>query len=41
MEIVRRWPIIPKIRFIDAFYDHPDVIKAYAAQSVGFDLGEL
>ena len=27
MQIVQKWPEIPKLRFIDSFYDHPKMIQ--------------
>ena len=31
MEYLRKWEIIPKITFISQFFEHPDFIKAFAA----------
>lgn len=30
MRVVNRWQIIPEIRFINSFYDHPGVIRGFA-----------
>lgn len=38
MEEVSQWSIIPQMRFIDTFYDMPEVITAYAAQAKHLDL---
>lgn len=40
MEVLGKWAIIPKVRLIDSFYDHPGVISAFAHQAEGFDIGD-
>ncbi len=30
MQVVQKWPEIPKLRFIDSFYDHPRMIQTIA-----------
>jgi ferrochelatase len=39
MEELKSWLIYPKISFIDAFFDHPMVVDAYAEQARGFEVG--
>ncbi len=31
MQVVQKWPEIPKLRFIDSFYDHPRMIRTIAS----------
>lgn len=38
MEELKPWQIYPKLSFVDTFFDHPDVIDAYAEQARPFDL---
>ena len=34
MRIMQRWPEIPKLHFIDSFYDHPKVIETFARRGM-------
>jgi ferrochelatase len=33
MELIRRWPVILPVTFTGAFYDHPLLVKAFAAKA--------
>lgn len=39
MRIVRSWWVIPEIKFISQYYDHPDFIDAFASRGSRHDLG--
>lgn len=38
MNIVKDWQIIPNIKFLNSYFDHPGMIAAYAAKASAFDL---
>jgi ferrochelatase len=38
MEELKSWQIYPKLSFIDAFFDHPQVVEAFAEKGRDFDL---
>ena len=38
MEIVKKWYVIPEIRFIGQFYDHPKFIEAFRVRIAQYDL---
>lgn len=40
MEIISSWNNIPKLHFIDSFYDHPGFIEAFADRIGAFALGD-
>lgn len=33
MEHVKEWQVIPKMTFINSYYDHPDIIEAFCARA--------
>lgn len=40
MRIVRRWWVIPNVRIISQFFNHPDYIRAFVENGSRFDLTE-
>ncbi len=38
MEIVSNWQIIPKIEFVNSYYDHPKLIEAFADRAKNYNL---
>jgi len=38
MEEIKSWQVIPSIRFINSYHEHPGMIKAYADNARDFDL---
>lgn len=38
MEEITKWQILPKLKMIDAFYNHPKVIQAFAQNAKPFEL---
>jgi protoporphyrin/coproporphyrin ferrochelatase len=38
MRVIRRWWVIPEVKIISQYYDHPDYIEAFAARGRQFDL---
>lgn len=39
MAVVKRWWVIPEIRFVSQYYDHPTYIDAFVARGRQYDLG--
>lgn len=40
MRIVRRWWVIPEIRFVSQYFDHPTFINAFVARGRQYDLDD-
>ena len=38
MEIVKEWYVIPEVRFVGQFYDHPKYIEAFCERARAYDL---
>jgi len=38
MELIGKWYVIPEVRFVGQFYDHPDFIEAFAEKARQYDL---
>lgn len=38
MDELKGWVVLPKLKFIDCFYDHPKVIEAFSEAAKSFDL---
>lgn len=37
MEHIRQWPIIPKMTFVNSFFDHPEFIAAFCERAQQYD----
>jgi protoporphyrin/coproporphyrin ferrochelatase len=40
MEIVKNWYVIPEIRFIGQFYDHPKFLEAFCSRALKYNFSE-